>query len=260
MGKRLIMMCMVVLFTAPFASAQLWKMKRYEAMAAVGTSQFYGDIGGFSIGENALGFKDITFKQTRFSVNGSFRYFITDNIAARLSFTWAMLHADDVRGSNNDGRLFETTSFIYEPALLGEYYFVRNRERNSFLFQTYMYRRNNRLRDFFRSVDVYALTGIGGAGYNVFYGNERIQARWETDPTQKRSGFTAVIPLGVGAKVAMDPNLLIGIELAGRYALSDYLDGYSSEEYSRRNDAYHTFSVTLNYRIKTARNGLPNFR
>jgi len=251
---------MVVLFTAPFASAQLWKMKRYEAMAAVGTSQFYGDIGGFSIGENALGFKDITFKQTRFSVNGSFRYFITDNIAARLSFTWAMLHADDVRGSNNDGRLFETTSFIYEPALLGEYYFVRNRERNSFLFQTYMYRRNNRLRDFFRSVDVYALTGIGGAGYNVFYGNERIQARWETDPTQKRSGFTAVIPLGVGAKVAMDPNLLIGIELAGRYALSDYLDGYSSEEYSRRNDAYHTFSVTLNYRIKTARNGLPNFR
>jgi len=229
-------------------------------MAAVGTSQFYGDIGGFSIGENALGFKDITFKQTRFSVNGSFRYFITDNIAARLSFTWAMLHADDVRGSNNDGRLFETTSFIYEPALLGEYYFVRNRERNSFLFQTYMYRRNNRLRDFFRSVDVYALTGIGGAGYNVFYGNERIQARWETDPTQKRSGFTAVIPLGVGAKVAMDPNLLIGIELAGRYALSDYLDGYSSEEYSRRNDAYHTFSVTLNYRIKTARNGLPNFR
>lgn len=260
MGKRLILMCMVVLLTAPFASAQLWKMKRYEATAGVGTSQFYGDIGGFTIGENALGFKDITFRQTRFSVNGSFRYFITDNIAARLSFTWAMLHADDIRGSNNDGRLYETTSFIYEPALLGEYYFVRNRERNSFLFQTYMYRRNNRLRDFLRSIDVYALTGIGGAGYNVFYGNEKIQSRWETDPSQKRNGFTAVIPLGVGAKLAIDPNLLIGIELAGRYALADYLDGYSSEQYSRRNDAYHTFSVTVNYRIKTARNGLPNFR
>jgi len=260
MGKRLILMCMVVLLTAPFASAQLWKMKRYEAMAGIGTSQFYGDIGGFTIGENALGFKDITFRQTRFSVNGSFRYFITDNIAARLSFTWAMLHADDIRGSNNDGRLFETSSFIYEPALLGEYYFVRNRERNSFLFQTYMYRRNNRLRDFLRSIDVYALTGIGGAGYNVFYGNEKIQSRWETDPSQKRSGFTAVIPLGVGAKLAMDPNFLIGIELTGRYALTDYLDGYSSELFSRRNDAYHTFSVTVNYRIKTARNGLPNFR
>ena len=259
MGKRLIVMCMVVLLTAPFVSAQLWKMKRYEATAAVGTTQFYGDIGGFSIGDNALGFRDITFRQTRFSLNGSFRYFITDNLAARFSFTWGMLHADDVRGSNDLNRLYETSSFIYEPALLGEYYFVRNRERNSFLYQTYMYRRNNRLRDFLRSIDVYALTGFGGAGYNVFYGNDRIQAKWNEDPTQMRSGFAGVIPLGLGAKMTLDPNLLVGIELAGRYAFSDYLDGYTSQ-WSQRNDAYHTFSVTVNYRIKTARNGLPSFR
>jgi len=259
MVKRLIMMCMVVSLTAPFVSGQLWKMKRYEATAAIGTSQFYGDIGGFTIGENALGIRDLTFRQTRFSVNGSFRYFITDNIAARLSLTYLMTHADDLRGSNNDGRLFKTSSFIYEPALLGEYYFVRNRERNSFLFQTYRYRRANRLRDFFRSVDVYALTGIGGAGYNVFYGNDKIQLKWDQDPSLRRSGFTAVIPLGVGAKVAIDPNLLLGVELAGRYALSDYLDGYTSE-WSKRNDVYHTFSVTLNYRIKTARNGFPDLR
>lgn len=259
MVKRLIVMCMVVSFTAPFVSGQLWKMKRYEATAAIGTSQFYGDIGGFTIGENALGLKDITFIQTRYSVNTSFRYFFTDNIAARLSFTWAALHADDRRGSNNDGRLYETSSFIYEPAIFGEYYFVRNRERNSFLFQTYRYRRANRLSDFLRSIDVYALTGIGGAGYNVYRGNDRIQQRWDTDPSLRRSGFTAVIPLGVGAKVAMDPNLLLGLELTGRYALSDHLDGYTSQ-WSRRNDAYHTFSVTVNYRIKTARNGLPSFR
>jgi len=259
MVKRLIVMCMVVSLTAPFVSGQLWKMKRYEATAAIGTSQFYGDIGGFTIGENALGIRDLTFRQTRFSVNGSFRYFITDNIAARLSLTYLMTHADDLRGSNNDGRLFKTSSFIYEPALLGEYYFVRNRERNSFLFQTYRYRRANRLRDFFRSVDVYALTGIGGAGYNVFYGNDKIQLKWDQDPTLRRSGFTAVIPLGVGAKVAIDPNLLLGVELTGRYALSDYLDGYTSE-WSKRNDVYHTFSFTLNYRIKTARNGFPDLR
>ena len=259
MVKRLIVMCMVVFFTAPFVSGQLWKMKRYEAMAAIGTSQFYGDIGGFTIGENALGLRDITFIQTRYSVNGSFRYFITDNVAARISFTWAALHADDRRGSNNDGRLYETSSFLYEPALFGEYYFVRNRERNSFLFQTYRYRRANRLSDFLRSIDVYALTGIGGAGYNVYRGNDRIQERWDEDPSLKRSGFTAVIPLGIGAKVAMDPNLLLGLELTGRYALSDHLDGYTSQ-WSRRNDAYHTFSVTVNYRIKTARNGLPSFR
>jgi hypothetical protein len=259
MVKRLIVMCMVVSFTAPFVSGQLWKMKRYEATAAIGTSQFFGDIGGYSVGENFLGLKDITFRQTRFSVNGSFRYFITDNVAARLSFTYCMFHADDARGAN-EPRGYKTSSFLYEPALFGEYYLVRNRERNSFLFQTYRYRRASRLRDFFRSVDVYALTGIGGAGYNVFYGNEKMQDRWDKEPSLKRSGFTAVIPLGVGAKLAIDPNLLIGVELAGRYALSDYLDGYTTDEFSRRNDAYHTFSVTVNYRIKTARNGLPDLR
>lgn len=261
MIKRLILVCMVALLSAPFASAQLWKMKRYEASAGLGTSQFYGDVGGFTIGENALGLKDMTFKQTRFNVNGSFRYFFTDNIAARLSFTYALLHATDMRGSNDTRRQYVTSTSIFEPALLGEYYFLRNRGRNSFLYQTNRGRSMNRswAKEFFRSIDAYAIAGTGGAGYNVFKGNDKLQEAWALDPTLKRKGFTAVMSAGAGAKMALDPNILIGVELLGRYAFSDYLDGYTSE-WSRRNDVYHTFSVTFNYRIKTARNGLPSFK
>ncbi len=109
------------------------------------------------------------------------------------------------------------------------------------------------MKDFFRSVDVYALTGFGGAGFRV-HPNDALDAR--NMPT---SGFTAIIPLGIGAKVAFDPNILFGVELTGRYAFSDYLDGYTSD-WSTRNDVYHTFSLTFNYRIRTARNGLPAFR
>ncbi len=250
--KRLFLFSMVVLLCAPYSGAQLWKMKRYEATAGLGTSQFYGDVGGYTIGENILGLKDITFKQTRFSVNGSFRYFVYDNIAARISFSYVMLHATDERGSN-EGRGYEAVTSLFEPALIGEYYFVRNRERNSFLFQTYRGRSRNRVKDFFRSVDVYALTGFGGAGFRV-HPNDALDAR--NMPT---SGFTAIIPLGIGAKVAFDPNILFGVELTGRYAFSDYLDGYTSD-WSTRNDVYHTFSLTFNYRIRTARNGLPAFR
>jgi hypothetical protein len=250
---------MVVLLSAQFASAQLWKMKRYEATAALGTSQFYGDIGGFTIGENALGLKDITFKQTRFSVNGSFRYLITDNIAARISLSYIMLHATDMRGSNDDTRQYESSTSLFEPALLGEYYFVRNRERNSFLFQTYRGRVRNRASDFFRSLDVYVVAGVGGAGFNVYKGNDRLEAKWASDQTLDRRGFAPVIPAGVGVKLTIDPNILVGIEMMGRYAFSDYLDGYTSQ-WSRRNDVYHTFNLTFNYRIKTGRNGLPMFR
>lgn len=257
MIRRLILVCMAVLLSAPFATAQLWKMKRYEAAAGLGTSQFYGDVGGFTIGENALGFKDITFKQTRFNVNASFRYFITDAVAARVSFSYLMLHATDERG-NNQGRGYEAGASLFEPALIGEYYFVRNRERNSFLFQTYRGRTRNRVKDFFRSIDVYALTGVGGASFNV-RGNDLLEERWSNDPDLENSGFAIVLPLGVGAKVAFDPNILFGVEFAGRYAFSDFIDGYTSQ-WSARNDVYHTFSLTFNYRIKTARNGLPSFR
>jgi hypothetical protein len=163
-----------------------------------------------------------------------------------------MLHATDVRGSNEDRR-YESVTSLFEPALIGEYYFVRNRERNSFLFQTYRGRTRNRLKDFFRSIDVYALAGIGGAGFYV-NPNDALAAR--DMPT---SGFTGIIPVGLGAKLAFDPNILFGVELIGRYAFSDYLDGYTSQ-WSVRNDVYHTFSVTFNYRIRTARNGLPAFR
>jgi len=227
-------------------------MKRYEAVASLGTSQFYGDVGGFSNGENAWGLKDITFKQTRFNVSGSFRYFILDEVAARLSLSYVMLHATDERGDNED-RGYEATTSLFEPALIGEYYFIRNRERNSFLFQVRRAVSRNRLRDFFRSIDVYALAGVGGAAYKV-NPNETLEAR-----NMQTDGFTAVIPFGLGAKLAIDPNILMGIEFNSRYAFTDYLDGYTSD-WSTRNDIYHTFSVTFNYRIRTARNGWPAFR
>lgn len=250
--KRLLIICVAVLLCAPYSSAQLWKMKRYEAVASLGTSQFYGDVGGYSNGENAWGLKDMTFKQTRFNVSGSFRYFIMDEVAARLSLSYVMLHATDERGDNED-RGYEAITSLFEPALIGEYYFIRNRERNSFLFQVRRAVSRSRVKDFFRSIDVYALAGVGGAAYRV-NPNEALEERG-----MQTNGFTAVIPFGIGAKLAFDPNILMGIEFNSRYAFTDYLDGYTSE-WSTRNDIYHTFSVTFNYRIRTARNGWPAFR
>ena len=250
--RRFILFSLVIFLCAPYSGAQLWKMKRYEVTAGIGTSQFYGDVGGYTIGENVLGLKDLTLKQTRFNVNGAFRYFFTDNLAARLNLSYLMLHATDERGSN-ERRGYDAVTSVFEPSLIGEYYFVRNRERNSFLFQTYRGRSRNRVRDFFRSIDVYVLTGFGGAGF-IVNPNDALEARGL--PTR---GFAAIVPLGLGAKLAFDPNILFGIELTGRYSFSDQLDGYTSQ-WSARNDVYHTFSVTFNYRIKTARNGLPSFR
>ena len=53
---------------------QLFRTKRMEAVGGLGTSQFFGDIGGFSQNKNILGFKDIIFHQTRFNIEGALKY------------------------------------------------------------------------------------------------------------------------------------------------------------------------------------------
>jgi len=105
-----------------------------------------------------------------------------------------------------------------------------------------------------KSLDFYAFAGIGGALFNVDP-NEALLAR-----DMPVSGFTPVIPGGVGATLIYNPNLNFGIELGGRYAFSDYIDGYSSPQFSKANDVYYFLNFTIAYKLKTGPHGWPSFR
>lgn len=234
---------------APFSEAQLWKMRRWEASAGLGISQFYGDVGGFSITKNLLGLKDITYLQTRFDINGSIKYRIKREINVRASFTSGMLHATDIRGSN-ERRDYEAKISFFEPALLGEYFFIKSEMENSYRFSA---GKKKLINDILASLDVYAFTGIGGLIYNV-KGNDALVARG-----LKNGGFSAVIPLGLGTNFIYSRNLNFGVEIGARYALTDYLDGYTSQ-YSKANDVYHLLNFTVTYKLMTGDSGLPSFR
>ncbi len=83
--KRPILVILIILLASPLSHSQLWKMKRWEAVAGAGPSFFFGDIGGFSQSKNILGFKDLTYLQTRFNVNGSLKYRFTRYLNGRIS-------------------------------------------------------------------------------------------------------------------------------------------------------------------------------
>jgi hypothetical protein len=234
---------------APFSVAQLWKLRRWETSAGIGPSMFFGDVGGFSKSNNKLGLKDMSFLQTRYNINGSIKFRITREINARISLSGGLLHATDLRGSN-ENRDYEASTGIFEPALIGEYSFITNKSEDSYRF---MMGKQNFLKGLLRSIDLYAFTGIGGLAYNV-KGNEALVARG-----MKSGGFTAIIPVGLGAKLIFSPVLNFGIELGGRYAMTDYLDGYSSQ-FSKANDVYYFLNFTVTYKLKTGRNGLPTFK
>ncbi len=246
--KKLFLLVLIFGFIPQFVAGQLWERKRCEAVAGLGATQFFGDIGGYSPKENVLGIKDFSFHQTRFNVNAGLKYRILQNLSVKLGFSIGTLHATDKRGSN-ENREMEATSTIFEPALTGEYYFIKSQRENSYLFSR---GRKTRFNSIISSLDVYAFTGVGALSYSV-KGNDELVSKGMKD-----GGLTAIIPVGLGVNLLIMPDYNIGLELGGRYAFSDYLDGYTSI-YSRSNDIYYFFNFTLTYKIPTNSSGIPLF-
>lgn len=245
-----VLMLFIIFFIAGqvIYSQELWKRRKYEAFVGLGPSQFFGDIGGFTPKKNILGFKDLSFKQMRFDVNLGLRYRIYEDLSVRLSFIYGMLHATDERGSN-ETRGYEARTSIFEPAVMAEYAFIKSKNENSFLFQR---NRSGSRGSFLSSIDVFAFGGVGGVSYKV-KGNEALIERGMVN-----SGFSAVIPVGVGASLLIAPDYNFGFEIGGRYCFSDYIDGFTSQ-YSSSNDVYYFVNFTFTYKILTGSNGLPEF-
>jgi hypothetical protein len=246
--KKLLLTLAIFLFLYAGADAQLWKLRRYEISAAVGTTQLYGDIGGYTKGENALGFKDISISQTRFNFMAGFRYRVAEKISLKLNLAFGSFYSSDVTGSN-EGRGFKSTTTFFEPTISGEYYFIKNKNENSYLV---MNKGKGGFKNILSKLDLYAFTGIGGLSFKV-HPNDPLAAM-----NQKTSGFTPVIPLGVGVNLNYSSYVNFGVELSSRFTFSDYVDGYTSA-YSKSNDLYHFINFTFTYKLKTGMNGWPTF-
>lgn len=246
--KRLLTVITVLTLCSALSYGQLWRTKRYEVVAGLGSTQFFGDIGGFSKSENILGFKDLSFYQTRFDISAGMRYRILQNLSARFGLTFGMFHATDKRGSN-EARKMEAATTFFEPLLTAEYFFIKSQKENSYLFSK---GKKTVFANLIQSFDIYTFTGMGGLAYSV-KGNDELVAKGMKD-----GGFTAVLPVGLGINMLIAPDYNLGLEIGGRYSFSDYLEGYTSQ-YSRSNDVYYFFNVTFTYKLRTGRNGLPAF-
>lgn len=247
--RRAFFTIFILFFIFSVADAQIWKLKRYEVVVGVGPSFFFGDIGGYSQSKNILGLRDLTLLQTRFDFNANIKYRIAQSLNIRLSLTSGLLHATDRRGSN-ENRGFEASTFIIEPTVIGEYYFIKNKAEDSYLFT-----KGDKpgLIGIIKSLDFYVFTGIGGLGYSI-KGNNALEKIGINS-----GGFTGVIPVGIGSTLIYSPNFNFGVELTGRYSFSDNLDGYTSQ-YSSSNDVYYFLNFTITYKLKTGANGWPSFR
>lgn len=213
--------------------AQSWKYSRYEITGGLGVTQFFGDIGGFSKGDNLIGIKDFSFYHTRFNVSAGMRYRILENLAAKGTLSAGLFHSTDARGSNVN-RNFESSSLFFEPSITGEYYIINKNGKG-------IYKNAGAGVSMSSLLNLYVFTGAGALWYDV-RPNESLAQR-----ATKMKGFTPTIPLGMGTNLNFTNSLNFGAELGRRFLFSDNVDGYTSR-FSRFNDAYYFLNFVVTYK------------
>lgn len=249
MVKRIIIVILAILFIIPFsAEAQNWKLKRYEVTFGIGTTNFFGDIGGTESLQNLAGFKDIQLRYTRPSFALGARYRIAGNMAVKLNLIYGFTAGNDT-GSRNEKRRFAFNSTIFEPSIQFEYYILPESIRASSALFTHRGMMNN-----FARLNIYLFTGVGG----VFFNPKPKEALIPVF-NDNFSKFGLVIPIGVGLKIPFNSKWSFGLELGRRFTTTDYIDGYNPI-YSKHNDTYYFGVINAVYNIRTDRRGYPIFR
>jgi len=253
MNRQLIIMLLAILMVSLNGYGQNWKLTRYEVHFGGGTTHFFGDIGGTADKNNWWGLKDISIANTGPSFYLGARYKLKQDMTLKLNLIYGKAKGKDLN-TRNDERNFSFKTSIFEPSLQYEYYLVFDERRYG--TPANFYNRRGMINNY-SHFGVYVFAGLGA----VIYSPKFSYTGSIPDPSdhwiRNSTGFTAVIPFGLGIKMAIDKYWSAGFEFGRRIVLfSDYLDGLSTA-YSHHNDMYYFGIFNLIYKLKTDRHGVP---
>jgi hypothetical protein len=242
----------LVIFVLSPSYSQRWKILRFEASVGLGSCNIFGDIGGSATEANLFGLKDIRINSSRPSIIGGIRYKLDENMAVKFNLNFCMGGGTDAGSKHAEElRNYKFISFLSEQSLQFEYYLLsEDKIRRSNALYTRSGMMNN-----YSKLGVYLFGGIGGAFYAAKVSGTSPTPYLET---LAKPGYTLAAPIGVGAKLVWSDRWSFNAELGYRYTLSDGLDGLTSK-FSKANDIYWMTTITACYRIKTNRNGYPDF-
>ena len=222
---------MIILPT--LVEAQRWKRQRYEWVAAVGATQFLGDLGG----RNQIGsdyFFDLDAASTRYVLNLGFRYKVSQYVSLKTGFSFGEVAGDDkfTLEPFRNNRNLHFRSPIVEWATQVEVSWMRES-----IGSRYKIRRvRGRGR---KGSQVYV---YGFAGVALLYMNPmaKYDGKWHSlrklhtegqgfvPSREEYSNWQFTIPFGVGMKYALDKKSSIGLEYGLRKTFTDYMDDVST--------------------------------
>jgi len=209
-----------IILSLIFASsvAQFHKKKGplLEVNWGVGATPVIADIGTFSLGP---------------SLTAGFRYCMGDHMTLKLSVHSAIFLGDDLDTENED-RGLDYMTIMAEPSVQFEYFFFKEKKGS------------NRHGKMTTKPKVRPYIFVGGGGV---YFKPQVDGDDLSDVTTDYKKFSIALLGGAGFLHHFQPHWLWGVELSGRYLMTDYLDGFSPES-SKSSDMYGFASINLVYR------------
>jgi opacity protein-like surface antigen len=238
----------LLVLTSLDATAQRWKLRRYELDAYISWVAFHGDIG---LADRPLG---NMFNGSRPSVGLTPRFMLRKDMAVSLDLAYVIYGgADDDNGEH--GRIYTFNSNAFQHLARFEYFILGEGKYGS--TGSGIYNRRGMVNNYKR-LNLYVFAGAGG-----IMSKAKIKDQDGNEPLTNPGYFpglqyTAAFPVGGGVKLSLDPRWSVGVELGYQFTLSDKLDGYKPI-YSHYNDSYYLFCVKAIMRIRNDSDNRPIF-
>jgi hypothetical protein len=270
-----------------------WKQNRYDLIFGLGATSFLGELGGADqIGTNFV--RDLEISQTRPLGSFGIRYKLLENVAIRYDMNFGILRGDDKTTTNaaRNNRNIHFRAQIFETSFVGEYSITRER-----VGSIYNLRKVRGLKGI--KSNIYLFAGIAGFYFNPqgqytdgkWYSLQPLGTEGQgIVPTREPySRIGVAIPVGVGLKYAFNRKMSIGFDYGVRKTFTDYIDDTSTTYVDKDlfndpiaqhfsdpsigpgtgpgqqrgdsfdNDAYMFLKITLTYKMRNSRSGMPKF-
>jgi hypothetical protein len=235
-SKRVILF-FCLLFTSVTAFSQSKSRNRYEWSAAVGPTNFLGELGGADrTGTHFI--RDFDLNSSRYCASAALRYKNGPWFSYKGALTFAMLSGKDAytfeKYRNNRNLSFRSP--IVEISGQVEFYFIREKSGSMYKISGLTGKKKK------RHVTAYIFAGLGAfyfsphAKYNDhWYSLRKLHTEGQGLPggPKQYSNFNFCIPLGIGVRKMYNKKWSFGAELSFMKTFTDYIDDVSGNYYDK---------------------------
>lgn len=298
----LIVLALLVVSASAWSQSARWKRTRWELTGGVGSTNFFGELGGSDKDGKQL-LMDIDFRSSRPAFSVGLRYKVLEVLAARVNLSYAIVHGSDENTKNifRSDRNLSFRSPVYEFATILEYSIIKEK-----VSHRYNLRRKKGFSLKGLHLNTYIFGGLGGFYFNP---KAKYNGKWVAlqplgtegqglvETREKYKRISVCLPFGFGVKYSINRNFSVGLEYGGRYTFTDYIDdvsttyvdnnwlraergdmvadladpslkeneittiyGAGDQRGNPKYDDFYMFTqVTIVYKLRTGRSGLPKF-